>query len=124
MGVALVGGRAWYRWCPHRNDVSVSIDRSHVDALAYTCPNGAIYIQIPGASSILLEPDDLTHSQFPGTHFYNLLGLEFTKDLEPSGVLVTDRIKIDPPLHVVSSAKSLAYDDLFSHRRVQIILNR
>src|ERR1043166_4484755 len=89
--VSFVAGRAWYRWCPQRNDISVSIDGIKVDGThAYTCPDGSIYVEISGASPIILKPADLTHSQFPGTHFYNVLGFEFTNDFEPTGVLVTD----------------------------------
>ncbi len=122
---AYIGGRAWERYCIPQHDVSVFVNgRIESNASAYKCPNGLVVVQIPDQASVLLDLDDLSSSSIPGTQFHNIFGFIFAHDPEPAGVLITDRVKIDPDLNVVVSERSIEYDDLISKERIHISIEK
>ncbi|MEP6947439.1 MAG: hypothetical protein ABJA02_16090 [Acidobacteriota bacterium] len=123
--VAYIGGLAWQKWCVPRSDISVSVNgQIESKASAATCPNGAVIVQIPGQTSLLLNLTDMSSSTIPGTQFHDILGLTFSHDTNPQGVSIKDRVKIESDLNVVVSEQSIAYDDLLTRERIQILVNK
>jgi len=81
-------------------------------------------VQIPDQVSVLLNLKDLSDSSIPTTRFHNILGIVFANDPKPVGVNLFDRVKIETPLNVIVSERTIAFDDLFSRERIQISIEK
>ena len=104
----------WPRW-----DMEVFVNDERHAASATTCPNGRILVDIPGEAYILIDPD-FQAASYPNDYFYKFLGLTLSKDPDPVGISIADRVKIDNNPGVEFSENSILYSDLVSHDRILI----
>lgn len=117
---AYVGGLAWPRFCRPVSQIEVYVNgKLQPNASAKKCPNGRILVEIPGESYVLIAPDFRAGS-YPGNTFYNVFGLTFSHDLDPAGVSIDDKVKIDDNPGVEFSENSIGYSDLLSQDRILI----
>jgi len=117
---AFMGAVVWKMLCWPRWDIEVFVNGDlQPNASVTTCPNGRILVDVPGESSVLIDPD-LRAGAYPGTRFYNVFGLRFSHDPNPGGISIADEVKIDNNPGVEFSDGAVTYSDLLSHDRILI----
>ncbi len=90
-------GFMWRRYCPSVDRVTAIIGGVRHPLSAERCPNGLIRISVPSNfnSGVLVDRAN-QKVLVPGTSdFYSVIGLVFSRDLEPTGVSFDNRIKIE-----------------------------
>ncbi len=120
---AFVGGRAWERLCFPLSGVEATVNGKAMDAEAYTCPNGLVFVDIPGEWPILIAKDT-NSAYYPGTQFHHILGMVFAHDPEPGGVSLNDGVKVEEDRELQFTESGLSYTDIESKNRIEITFTK
>lgn len=120
MLAAHIGGLAWERLCLPTSGVEVAVNGNIVEeAKTYICPNDLILIRIPGQSQILVDKQN--HSVlYAATEFHNFLGVVFAHDPDPTGVSLTDGIKVEEDPHLEFHGNGFSYNDIDTKDRIEV----
>lgn len=120
MLAAYIVGLAWDRLCFSTSGVEVAVNGKAVEeAKAYVCPNDLILIRIPGQIPLLVDKKRGS-VLYTGTEFHNFLGIVFADDPDPTGVSLTDRIKVEEDPHLEFHGNGFSYDDNDTKDRIKV----
>lgn len=120
MLAAYIGGLARERLCFSTSGVEVAVNGKTVEeAKAYVCPNDRILIRIPGQLPLLVDRQKST-ILYAATEFHNFLGVVFAHEPDPTGVSLTDRIKVEEDPHLEFTENGFSYNGMDSNDRIEI----
>jgi|SRR5690606_535422 len=120
MLAAYIGGLAWERLCFSTSGVEVAINGNIVEeAKVYICPNDRTLIKIPGQFPLLVDKQK-SSVLYAATEFHNFLGIVFADDPDPTGVSLTDRIKVEEDPHLEFHGNGFSYNDIDTKDRIEV----
>lgn len=117
--VAVGFGFAWRRYCPPVSGVQVLVNGVQSAGSANRCPNRMIVVSVAGNLNVLVDREN-QQAFVPGQEFYKGFGLVFSRGLNPLGVSLNDRVKIERDTELRFVDNGLSYKDIMSGDEIQI----
>ena len=115
-------GIAWRHYCPAISGVTVSVNGVQTLASVNRCPNRLVLVSMPGEIVVLV---DRAHQRAlaSGGEFHEGFGFVFSHDLNPQGVSLNDRVKIERDTELRFFENGLSYRDIMSGDEIVINFN-
>ncbi len=116
-------GFVWRRYCPSVSGVTVSVNGVKTEASVNRCPNQLIRVSVPGEVTILVDRENKEASVPNASAFWEGFGMVLSHDLNPLGVSLNNRIKIERDTNLLFFENGLSYKDFTSGDEIVINFN-